>query len=193
MRRTVIINNEIYTLLSYTKEELDGLRNICGFGPGYCECGCGNKVTSGRRFVRGHSGPDRVSAWSSGERSLDERGYAVVYDRNHPKAGLNGSIREHILVMERSLGRLTLSTEAIHHLDGNKANNSIGNLMLFKTHGMHHAYEARIKAFEASGYHDWRQCRYCNQWDDPINLIVRGGPKGGAFHPNRRTNKNCCG
>ena len=38
--------------------------------------------------------------------------------------------REHILVMEQYLGRTLLSSEEIHHLDGNGLNNNLDNLLL---------------------------------------------------------------
>ena len=146
--------------------------------PILCSCGCGQIIRLGKIPHKAYK---------------NDNGYMVVYDRSHPKSGRNGLVFEHTLVMEKALGRPILKSEAIHHIDGDTTNNSVGNLLLFKTHSMHHAYEARQRAFKACGHYDWRQCRYCHRWDSIDNLIIRKGSKGGAFHPNRRTNKNCCG
>lgn len=75
-------------------------------------------------------------------------------------------------MMEKALGRAILPTEHIHHIDSDRQNNTIGNLMLFKTNSMHVAYEARLRAFAASGHYDWRQCCICHEYDDPINLYI---------------------
>jgi len=39
-------------------------------------------------------------------------------------------VYEHRLLMEQKLGRLLSQGEVVHHLDGNKQNNSLGNLSL---------------------------------------------------------------
>lgn len=61
-------------------------------------------------------------------------GYRLVYDPRHPKAMRNknwqGYIYEHIKVVEKSLKRRLASTEVVHHLDENRANNKITNLLV---------------------------------------------------------------
>ena len=132
-----------------------------------CECGCGglapiaknNDVRRGHvkgkptRFIKGHSsrGPkgERHGNWNGG-RSI-QQGYIYILAPDHPRANGKGYVPEHILVLEKSLGRSILPTEDCHHIDGNPVNNAIGNLMVFKTHGMHSAFHARQRAFEASG------------------------------------------
>ena len=60
-------------------------------------------------------------------------GYKII--RNNGK-----SLREHRIVMENHIGRKLLSSESVHHIDGNKLNNDISNLELLtkKTHGNKH-------------------------------------------------------
>lgn len=61
-------------------------------------------------------------------------GYRVLYLPNHPKCMKNsnwdGYVYEHIVVVEEALGRLLTKSEVTHHLDGNRANNRLENLLV---------------------------------------------------------------
>jgi hypothetical protein len=59
----------------------------------------------------------------------------------------NSKIRKlkHRKVVEDFIGRYLNPEESIHHIDGNKKNNSIENLMLFKNKKEHDNFEKRIK------------------------------------------------
>lgn len=76
------------------------------------------------------------------------RGYILAYKPKHPFANTNGWVFEHRLVMEKYKGRYLLKEEVVHHIDGNKENNIIDNLMLFATHGEHVKYHLD---------HGWRE------------------------------------
>jgi len=54
---------------------------------------------------------------------------------DHPDAKTNGVLFEHRWVMEQKLGRRLRPFEVVHHLDGNKKNNSPENLELFDSNG----------------------------------------------------------
>ena len=56
-------------------------------------------------------------------------------------------VAEHRLVMENALGRFLNGNESIHHIDGNKLNNDINNLMLFPTNKEHISFHTKIKQF----------------------------------------------
>lgn len=64
-------------------------------------------------------------------------GYRFTYMPKHPRAKksfiLRGYIQEHIAVMEASIGRSLRENEIVHHLDLNKANNKISNLLLIES------------------------------------------------------------
>lgn len=63
-------------------------------------------------------------------------GYRLVYEPEHPKAmkgkDWGGYVYEHILVAEKMLGRPLRGEEVIHHLDLDKANNRVGNLLVLE-------------------------------------------------------------
>lgn len=61
-------------------------------------------------------------------------GYILVYRPEHPKAMKNGNwkgyVYEHILMIEEDLGRSLLKDEEVHHLDLDRSNNCIHNLVV---------------------------------------------------------------
>jgi predicted RNA-binding Zn-ribbon protein involved in translation (DUF1610 family) len=65
--------------------------------------------------------------------------------------GTKRTILEHREVMEQHIGRRLLSTEYVHHIDGDKTNNAITNLQITtaKAHATHHTndYEAEVAAY----------------------------------------------
>lgn len=65
-------------------------------------------------------------------------GYWCVQAKGHPKAYVN-HYYEHILVMEKMLGRYLNDDEIVHHKDGNRLNNEPSNLEL-KTRVEHSRY-----------------------------------------------------
>lgn len=72
--------------------------------------------------------------------------YLCEYAPNHPRATKEGYVYVHILVAEKKLGRYLKDGECVHHIDKNKLNNSIDNLMVFKTLADHTAFHSGKKA-----------------------------------------------
>lgn len=75
-----------------------------------------------------------------GGRTLTDQGYVLVLaDRADPIAmamtNRMGYVAEHRLVMARSIGRPLTPFETVHHVNGDRADNEIGNLQL--RHGRH--------------------------------------------------------
>ncbi|HEX9634043.1 MAG TPA: HNH endonuclease [Candidatus Limnocylindria bacterium] len=110
----------------------------------YCEA-CGTPyhgIDSRRRFcsrncavlnaIR-HRGPNAYN-WKGG-RTLTSpiNGYVRVRAPDHPRAKKpNPYVFEHILVMERLLGRYLLPHERVHHKNGRRGDNRPENLELWK-------------------------------------------------------------
>lgn len=78
------------------------------------------------------------SMWAGG-RLDDGQGYFKVWvGDNDPMAKMrdaSGYVKEHRLVMARKLGRPLRGDETVHHIDGDRTNNSYDNLQL--RHGSH--------------------------------------------------------
>lgn len=55
----------------------------------------------------------------------------MVLLRDHPRAGSNGYVFEHVLVMEELLGRNLVPGETVHHRNGLRDDNRPQNLELW--------------------------------------------------------------
>lgn len=73
-----------------------------------------------------------------GHKTKHGKGYLMVKDENH------NQVFEHRLVMEEKIGRKLLSTEDVHHINGNKTDNRKENLHLFKSRS-DHSYFHKMK------------------------------------------------
>ena len=84
-------------------------------------------------------------SWKGGK-YLDNRGYLEIYNPEQ-STRKKPYIKEHRLVMQLHLGRKLLPNEHIHHLNGNKLDNRIENLVLLsnKEHGLLHSQEPGFK------------------------------------------------
>ena len=126
-----------------------------------CKCGCGTIIKEGKQYVSGHNvrnlprteehnkkiGEAQKKAWAEkrqrfpiGSRNLDTHGYVRI------KVKVDGEwAREHVLVMERFLGRKLERWESIHHINGIRDDNRIENLFLCDSKGMHKRIEDSCK------------------------------------------------
>ena len=103
-----------------------------------------------------HSGQFKTGAanprWNNGQtiQGKKQTRYILTLAPGHPRADKYGYVYEHILVLEKMLGRPILPTETGHHLDGNKQNNDPKNLVLFATRGMHQRFHMWLRRHDAA-------------------------------------------
>jgi hypothetical protein len=107
-----------------TKDKMSKIAKIKGFG----------KWMKGRKSIN----------WKGGK-YIDNDGYMLILSRTHPNANNQGYVREHRLIMEKHLGRILLKSEIVHHINNDKKDNRIENLMLFSSCGEHIKYHSQIK------------------------------------------------
>lgn len=108
-------------------------------GKTYCRpCSCRMTVASrtgkpawnkGLKLGDDQKGENHPS-WRGG-RYIDARGYVMIFVGSAKGTSKWSSYKkEHILVMEKHLGRSLVKGETVHHIDGDKVHNDISNLFL---------------------------------------------------------------
>lgn len=118
-----------------------------------CRCSCGgefnvriNGLMNGgskkcrnchnKEAARSPKNPNKIignghPGWKGGIRKTSN-GYIEQCQYDHPRASLNGSyVFQHILVMEKHIGRYLTKDEHVHHKNGIKTDNRIENLELW--------------------------------------------------------------
>ena len=92
-------------------------------------------------------------------------GYKILHIPDYPThtyCGTHGWIYEHIFLMENELGRNLKDGEHVHHLDGNRGNNRLENLVLVTQshHARIHKWMERIK-LDVPPYSKAESCGVC--------------------------------
>lgn len=98
---------------------------------------CGEPVDARAEVCRScwgkrHGGAN-ASAWKGGRVTKTVHGYVLIAARWHPRAKKSAGyyMREHVIVMEKKIGRLLLPGENVHHRNGVRHDNRPENLELW--------------------------------------------------------------
>ena len=98
--------------------------------------------------------------------------YRRLFLPEHPAASVQGHVYEHIVIAEKTIGRYLTDKEIVHHIDGNKYNNSPENLQVLSKYD-HQKVHAQQDALAACGDSLKMKCPYCKEYDFPSNMYVR--------------------
>ena len=85
-----------------------------------------------------------------GGKRIDNNGYVYIYKPDHPRAIVRPYIGEHVIVMEKHIGRFLKPTEIVHHINNKRDDDRIENLMLLQSNAEHrhlhpHSEESKKK------------------------------------------------
>ncbi len=139
------LNNKAWLIEKYVDEQesVKDIAKMVGCSPGAVSSSlihCGVTLRSREegkniKYPNGRIG-ELGGNWQGGRRKAGT-GYIMLYKPDHPFSNRKGCVMEHRLIMEEHLGRYLRSLEVIHHIDGDKLNNEIDNLMLLPDRAIH--------------------------------------------------------
>lgn len=81
------------------------------------------------------------NSWKGGR--YKENGYILIHTPKHPFATKRGYVRRSRLVMEKHLGKYLKPEEVVHHKNGVRDDDRLGNLKLFANQNEHAYYHKK--------------------------------------------------
>lgn len=110
-----------------------------------------NRLCKGN-FAKSQVG-DKAPNWRGGK-TYTIPGYIQTYKPDHPFASSKGYVYEHRVIMENKLGRILKNSEVVHHINHDKTDNRIDNLLLTDRIEHMRVYHPNniIKAYTAKYY-----------------------------------------
>lgn len=97
-------------------------------------------------------------------------GYKVLYNPSHHRADSSGMVYEHIIEAEKIVNRPLKKCEVVHHEDGNKSNNKLENLFVFRTIQDHSSYhnggtlvKHSDKTYSTKRVVNYKECKNCKK------------------------------
>jgi len=139
----------------------------------------GTEKRKSRPWFLGKNNP----MWRGGTKKTRD-GRNLVLNRNHTRSDCNGYVLKSIVMAEKVLGKPLPHKSQVHHFSGDPSKDT-GNLIICENQAYHHLLHQRKRAYDACGNANWRKCRYCGEYDAPVNLYIP------INHTNLSCHKEC--
>lgn len=108
-------------------------------------------------------------------------GYVLVYMPDHPRA-IRRRVLEHVLVVERAMGKALSPKHPIHHVDGDGTNNAPQNLVACEDQAYHRLLHARQRALDACNNANAHPCRHCAGYDRQEDIYPKHSNCSSWYH-----------
>lgn len=105
----------------------------------------------------GYNSGEKNPTWKGGKYK-DRFGYIHIRKLDHPNRAQNGYVLEHRVVMELHLGRYLNKDEIVHHLNEQKDDNRIENLVVM-TQSKHVGEHFRLNGKWSKKYNECKVCK----------------------------------
>lgn len=112
-----------------------------------------------RQGLKGRAHPN----WKGGIK-INHYGYRLIHRPDHPYCDSQGYVFEHRLVVEQAIGKILSRTVKIHHVNGDRGDNSPTNLVACESHAYHMYLHTRERSLTATGSAHCRKCNTCGEW-----------------------------
>jgi len=89
-----------------------------------------------------------------------KNGYYHVYT-------IDGYIPRALHVAQKALGKKIKRPAMVHHVNGDKLDDSNQNLVVCQNKRYHNFIHKRTRAYKACGHADWFKCYECHVWQPP--------------------------
>ncbi len=104
---------------------------------------CGIEFLPPRQAEGGRFCSRSCSGITARKERIYREGYYMIHVENHPNATKQGYVLEHRAAMESKIGRYLSKEEVVHHINLNKSDNRISNLMIMSDSD-HKSYHANL-------------------------------------------------
>jgi hypothetical protein len=92
--------------------------------------------------------PMRTNGGTKSRKYTNKKNYVQIWSPNHPTASKTRPYKpEHVLIMEKHLGKILTPKDNVHHLNGIQNDNRVENLMYFPSSSEHKIFEGQVSLF----------------------------------------------